>query len=97
MIKNILFLYKTNFTINDIKLMINHLNTIINTKDLYYKQIKLLIDTECINNNNTNKLNIKNIIKNSKNDKTTKDNLITYIKKCDDFTKESETYINSII
>ena len=93
-IKKILFLYKTDFTINDIKLIINNLNTIINTKELYYKQIKLLIDTECINNNDTNKLNIKTI---TKNNKINTDDLTTYIKKCDEFNKDTETYINSIL
>ena len=93
-IKKILFLYNTDFTINDIKLIINNLNTIINTKELYYKQIKLLIDTECINNNDTNKLNIKTI---TKNNKINTDDLTTYIKKCDEFNKDTETYINSIL
>jgi hypothetical protein len=100
LLHNMLYLCKNEFINTDIVTINNTINTFLNNnKDIYYKQIQIIIETQFRNNNINNKNNIKNI-KNFINkinvETDSKNTLLDLIKNSILFNEKTKEYINSI-
>ena len=92
-----LYLCKNEFINTDIITINNTINNLLNnSKDIYYKQIQIIIETEFRNNNINNKNNIKTFINKVKEKPDTKNTLLDLIKNSMSFNEKTKEYINSI-
>jgi hypothetical protein len=97
LLQNMLYLCKNEYISNEIINIYNHIKNIENnSKDIYYKQIQIIMETEFRNNNINNKNNIKTFINKIKEISETKDNLLDFIKDIVLFNDKTKEYINII-
>ena len=97
LLQNMLYLCKNDFINFDIVTINNNIKNLVNnSKDICYKQIQIIIETEFRNNNINNKNNIKTFINKVKDKPDTKNTLLDSIKNILSFDEKSKEFINSI-
>ena len=97
LLQNMLYLCKNDFINTDIVTINNNIKNIVNnSKDIYYKQIQIIIETEFRNNNINNKNNIKTFINKVKENPDTKNTLLDVIKNIISLNEKTKEYINNI-
>jgi len=97
LLQNMLYLYKNEFINSDIVTINNNIKNLVNnSKDIYYKQIQIIIETEFRNNNINNKNNIKIFINKVKEKPDTKNTLLDLIKNIVSINEKTKEFINSI-
>ena len=97
LLQNMLYLCKNDFINTDIVIINNNIKNLVNnSKDIYYKQIQIIIETEFRNNNINNKNNIKTFINKVKENPDTKNTLLDVIKNIISFNEKTKEYINNI-